>query len=82
MARRPYEELRSIVEEEGGQMVHEGGGHGPGGAWVEQLRGMKETFPSNGAGFPRMDELYVPKVAEPVHYLDYTPDTTSIESPR
>lgn len=74
MTRRPYEELRSIVEREGGHMVHARPGHGPGGAWVITFRGKTATFHSNGAGFPQMDRLYVPKVSEPVHYSDYSND--------
>jgi len=34
MKRRPYEELQSIVEQEGGEMVFERAGHGQGGAWL------------------------------------------------
>lgn len=74
MKRRPYEELQTIVEEEGGQMVYEKAGHGQGGAWVVTLRGKTMVFPSNGAGFPPMDRLYVPKVKEPAHYRDYSND--------
>lgn len=38
------------------------------------LRGVTRVFPSNGAGFPPMDRLYVPKVREPAHYRDYSND--------
>lgn len=74
MKRRPYEELQSIVEQEGGDMVFERAGHSQGGAWVVTLRGKTKVFPSNGAGFPPMDRLYVPKVKEPSHYRDYSND--------
>lgn len=74
MKRRPYEELQAIVEQEGGQMVYEKAGHGQGGAWVVTLGGKTSVFPSNGAGFPAMDRLYVPMVTEPSHYRDYSDD--------
>lgn len=72
MSRRPYEEIQSIVEQEGGEMIYEKAGHGQGGAWVVTLRGKTTVFQSNGAGFPPMDRLYVPKVKEPSHYRDYS----------
>jgi hypothetical protein len=71
MKRRPYEELQRIVEQEGGRMFHERGGHGLGGAWVVELWGLTQVFKSNQAGFPEMDMLYVPKVPAPKHYRDY-----------
>ena len=71
MKRRPYEELQRIVEEEGGRMFHEKAGHRQGGAWVVMLNGVTKVFESNQAGFPGMDELYVPKVPAPKHYRDY-----------
>jgi hypothetical protein len=74
MKRRPYEELQAIIEQQGGQMVYEKAGHGQGGAWVVTLHGKAVVFSSNGAGFPPMDRLYVPKVKEPVHYRDYSND--------
>jgi len=74
MKRRPYEEIQSIVEQEGGQMNFEREGHGQGGAWVVTLRGKTTVFQSNGAGFPPMDRLYVPKVKEPSHYTHYSND--------
>ena len=71
MKRRPYEELQQIVEQEGGKMFYERGGHGLGGAWVVHLRGITQVFESNQAGFPEMDRLYVPKVPTPKHHSDY-----------
>lgn len=70
--RRPYEELQQIVEHEGGEMHLEREGRPQGGAWVITLRGRTTVFPSNGAGFPPMDRLYVPNVAEPMHFRDYS----------
>jgi hypothetical protein len=74
MTRQKYEEIKSIVEQEGGQMVYEKAGHGHGGAWVVTLRGKTTVFQSNGAGFPPMDSLYVPKVKEPSNDRDYSYD--------
>jgi hypothetical protein len=44
------------------------------GAWVIRLHGKHAELPSNGSGFPELDELYVPKkeVASPKRYSDYT----------
>ncbi len=72
MARRVYEELRTIVEQEGGEMVYERNGHAQHGAWVVTLRGIETIFPFDGAGFGAMDPLYVPKVAVPLHWRDYS----------
>ena len=73
MSRRPYEELQRIVEQEGGQIVFERAGHSKGGAYVVTLQDNQKVFRSQGpAGFPPMDQLYVPKVQSPVHYSDYS----------
>lgn len=70
---RYYKELSAIVHELGGQMRHEKLGRPQGGSWVVSLPGHAETFfDSNGAGFPLMDQLYVPKVPNPSHHTDYT----------
>jgi hypothetical protein len=69
---RYYKELSDIVIELGGQMHHEKLGRPHGGSWVVSLPGHSEKFfDSNGAGFPPMDRLYVPKVPNPSHYSDY-----------
>ncbi|GJQ28673.1 MAG: hypothetical protein HBSAPP03_05570 [Phycisphaerae bacterium] len=70
--RRVYEKLRALVEDAGGTMEHERRGHGPGGAWIVTLRRKRSVFESNGAGFPRLDRLYVPKVPNPSQWRDYT----------
>ncbi len=44
----------------------------PGGRWIVALQGRTREFISNGAGFPELDRLYVPRVAAPSHYSDYT----------
>lgn len=61
-------------------MFHEKAGHRQGGAWVIMLNGVTKVFESNQAGFPRMDELYVPKVPAPKHYRDYA--TSLLEGAR
>jgi hypothetical protein len=78
MARRYYEELRSAIEQRGGTMKHTRSGYGSGGAWLVDLDGKHAAFPSNGAGFPELDTLYVPGVSSPKHYSDYT--TTLVEN--
>jgi hypothetical protein len=71
MSRRIYEELQQIIEQAGGEMLYERAG-APGGKWTVTLRGHVREFLSNGAGFPELDRLYVPKGPEPAHYSDYT----------
>ncbi len=76
MARRIYEELQQLVERQGGNMTYErAGAHG--GVWTIVLHGRTREFLSNGAGFPELDRLYVPKVAEPAHYSHYTNELVS-----
>lgn len=70
--RRPYEELRAIVEQEGGQMRFEREGQAQGGAWIVTFRGKVTVFNSNGSGFPPMDKLYIPRIPEPQSYRDYS----------
>jgi hypothetical protein len=70
---RPYHALRSIAEELGGSMRHEKQGMPQGGAWLVEIPGHSvKSFESNGAGFPPLDRLYVPKRPDPTHYRDYT----------
>ena len=71
MARRIYEEIHQLVELAGGEMWYEREG-APGGRWTIALQGRTREFLSNGAGFPELDRLYVPKVREPAHHSDYT----------
>ncbi len=79
--RRAYEELRSAIESLGGSMsyVREGSQHG---AWEITLGNRSGRFESNGAGFPDLDPLYVPKVAAPKHWSNYStelvPDAIAI----
>jgi hypothetical protein len=71
MSRRKYKEIQQIIEQAGGEMLYERAG-APGGKWTVTLRGHVREFLSNGAGFPELDRLYVPKVREPAHHSDYT----------
>ncbi len=70
---RPYEELRAPIEQRGGSMVHARKGY-QWGAWIVTLDGKTGTFLSNGRGYPDLDRLYKPKVANPQHYTDYSND--------
>ena len=72
MARRVYEELRRIIENEGGSMVYQKSGYGAGGAWIASLDGSRKVFKSNTRGFPLLDRLYVPAKQNPKHWQDYT----------
>jgi hypothetical protein len=63
MSRRPYEEFRRLVEQEGGSVVFEKAGYPKGGAFVITLRGKRKVFRSQGpAVFPQMDYFYVPRL--------------------
>jgi hypothetical protein len=73
MARRPYEELRSGIEQLGGSMIFEKHGY-QWGAWIVTLDGQQAIFQSNGRGFPDIDVLYVPLTPDPQHYRDYSCD--------
>jgi len=68
---KPYGELREPIEQRGGSMTHvrEGFQWGP---WIITLDGRTRTFLSNGRGYPELDKLYRPKIANPQHYTDYT----------
>lgn len=70
------------MEDEGGEMRFARKGLPAGGAWIVTLRGRTSAFQSNGAGFPPMDRLYMPRVPEPSHWRDYTNDLTQNASRR
>ncbi len=70
---RPYEELRAPIEQRGGTMVHVREGY-QWGAWIVTVDGKTGTFLSNGRGYPDLDRLYKPQVANPQHYTDYSND--------
>ncbi len=42
------------------------------GAWTVTLDSKSRCFPSDGRGFPGLDELYEPLVANPTHWSDYS----------
>jgi hypothetical protein len=69
---RPYDALRTFVENEGGAMTFERAGQPPGGTWIVHLEGRETPFFSNGAGFPELDGLYVPRAPNPTHWRDYS----------
>ena len=68
MARRVYEELRRIIENEGGSMVYQKSGYGAGG--LDSSLSKQESLQINTRGFPL--ELYVPAKQNPKHWQDYT----------
>nr|WP_309698127.1 hypothetical protein [Armatimonas sp.] len=71
--RRPYEELRSGIEQLGGTVSWQRAGYRYG-AWKFDLNGNSAIFESNGRGFPGIDELYKPLVVgkTPTHWSDYS----------
>lgn len=67
-----YDEIRSLVEQRGGTMKYEREGY-EFGAWVIRIGGKTTVIEAPGDGsFPRLDRLYVPRVANPRGYADYT----------
>ena len=71
--RRVYEEVRALVEGQGGSMQFERKGY-RWGAWIIRLAGLEGKFPSNGAGFPSLDQLYSSSKKNPSHWSDYDGD--------
>lgn len=72
MSNRAYELVRSIVERLGGSMVYERKGYRHG-AWVITIG--ENSVPIEAGGdqsFPSLDRLYVPRVADPRHWDDYS----------
>ena len=69
-----YQGLVDIVESLGGTMVHVRKGQPAGGRWIVSLKGYADrSFDCDGkGGAPALDRLYVPKVADPKTYRDYT----------
>lgn len=70
--RRVYAELRSIVENEGGEMRHERRGHPPGGAWVVELDGKRRVFEADGREYMALARLYAPLRTDPTHASHYS----------
>ena len=71
--RRVYEEVRALVEGQGGSMGFERKGY-RWGAWIIRMAGLEGKFPSNGAGFPSLDQLYASSKKNPSHWSDYDGD--------
>jgi len=68
---KAYQRLRDIAEAHGYRMSFERKGYRFG-AWIVERGETRKVFRSNSSGYPELDELYVPKIARPQHYLDYT----------
>jgi hypothetical protein len=71
--RRVYEEVRALVEAQGGSMQFERKSY-RWGAWIIRLADLEGKFPSNGAGFPPLDQLYASSKKNPSHWSDYDGD--------
>ena len=71
--RRVYEDIRALVEAKGGKMDFVRKGY-RWGAWAIQIDGLERTFPSNGSGFPPLDQLYASSKKNPSHWSDYNGD--------
>ena len=71
---RPYGKLRDIIERRGGRMTYERQGYRHG-AWEISLDGKTAVIESTGnRRFPALDRLYLPKVARPWTWDDYSDD--------
>jgi len=70
---RPYDGLRTAIEQSGGSMIFVRAGYLYG-AWLVTVGGKRREFLSNGSGFPELDRLYVPKpgITNPQHYSEYS----------
>jgi hypothetical protein len=70
---RPYDGLRTAIEQRDGSMIFVRAGYLYG-AWLVTVSGKQREFRSDGNGFPELDPLYVPKpgIIKPQHYKDYT----------
>jgi len=71
LTKRPYHEVKSLLESIGGTMTYRPGG-GPGGVWVLALRGRTINVEVRDHTINRLDELYVPKVQNPRTWDDYS----------
>ena len=71
MSRRVYEEIRTMVKDNGGTMTFQRAGFPPGGAWIIHYKDKGRVFPSGGRKFPGIDELHVSKVIDPKTWDDY-----------
>jgi hypothetical protein len=62
--RRPYEELRSGIEQLGGSMIHKRAGYPfGGGVWIVTLKDKQAVFETEGreCGYSDLNALYLPK---------------------
>lgn len=78
--RRVYEEVHSLLAENGGKMefVREGYQYG---AWIITLNDKVHIALSNGSGFPDLDQLYVPKPGDDdIDLNNYRNYTTTLKS--
>ncbi len=72
MSNRAYDPIRSLVERLGGSMVYERAGYRHG-AWVIRVGEKSVIIEASGdRSFPQLDRLYVPRVADPRHWDDYS----------
>lgn len=71
MERRPYGDLRDIIERRGGSMRYERAGRRYG-AWVISLDGKSAVLEASGnRSFPELDRLYQTTHPNPRHWDDY-----------
>ena len=70
--RRAYGEVRDLVEQKGGTMRFQREGYRYG-AWIISLNGKQAIVEAQGnQTLPELDRMYVPKMANPKTWHDYT----------
>lgn len=71
MSSRAYDLVRTIVEDNGGEMYYQVKGYRYG-AWIIEIGNKRIAIESQGnQSFPELDQLYVPKVSNPRYWDDY-----------
>jgi hypothetical protein len=79
--KRPYEQIRDILESIGGKMIYRPGG-GPGGVWVLDLWGRTIKVEVRDNRVNCLDQLYIAKVKNPKTWEDYDPEAQLVEDVR
>lgn len=76
---QPYERVNELIKSIGGTMSFVPGGSGGGGKWILLLRGKEREVPVHDQKVNALDQLYVPKVEEPLTWSDYDSDAPLVE---
>lgn len=74
MAKRTYDQVKTLVERLGGTTDYEPGGGGGGGVHVLRLLGKTLRVPAPTTQVNMLDALYVAPVESPRYWEDYGPN--------